>query len=335
MARIRLSVLDTSPIVAGSTARAALANTLELAALADRLGWHRYWVPEHHGMRGVAGSATAVVVGAVADRTTRIRVGSGGVLLPNHAPLVIAEQFGTLEAFHPGRIDLGLGRAPGGARAAVEKVRSAAERARASFPEQLDELAGYFDPPPDAPVRAVPAIGNRPPLWLLGSGTDSAELAGRRAMPYAFAHHLSPHRAVEALGAYRDRARAAGAAPELLLSVSVIAADTDAHAQWLAGSTRLKVLGRRRGRRIQLPDPREAAAHDWTERDRELVAGAEDGLVVGGPDTVAARLSELVERTGTAELMITTPVFEHAERCRSHEILAGIRDRLHPRPAVP
>lgn len=333
--RIRLSVLDTSPIVQGSTARAALRNTLDLAVRADRLGYHRYWVPEHHGMRGVAGSATAVVVGAIADRTGGIRVGAGGVLLPNHAPIVVAEQFGTLEAFHPGRIDLGLGRAPGGSPAAVEAVRSAAERARTSFPEQIRELLDHFDPPPDAAVRAEPAVGNRPPLWLLGSNPPSAQLAAELGLRYAFAHHLAPANAAAALRAYREGFRPAGGGPELLVSVSVIAADTDAHAQWLAGSTRLKVLSRRRGRRILLPSPQEAASHPYTDDDRALIAEVSGGVLVGSADTVGDLLQALLDETGAGELMVTTPVYDHAERVRSYEILAGLRGRLVPGRARP
>jgi luciferase family oxidoreductase group 1 len=208
---VRLSVLDTSPIVAGSSPRQALHNTVDLAVLADSLGYHRYWVPEHHGMRGVASCAPAVLVGQLAASTRRLRVGAGGVLLPNHAPIVVAEQFGTLEALHPGRIDLGLGRAPGGPPAAVAAVRGSRS---SSFREQLSELREYLSPTEGAiPVRG----GNVPPLWLLGSSSSSAELATELGLPYAFAGHLNPGGAVAAARSYRG--------PALLVSVSAIVAE--------------------------------------------------------------------------------------------------------------
>ncbi|GAA3438550.1 LLM class flavin-dependent oxidoreductase [Kutzneria kofuensis] len=268
---VRVSVLDTSPIVRGSTAREALRNTLDLAILADELGFHRYWVPEHHGMRGVASSAPAVVVGRLAAATERIRVGAGGVLLPNHAPIIVAEQFGTLEAFHPGRIDLGLGRALGGPQHAADAVRSERERTAKSFEEQVRELLRYFTA--DELVRAVPAVDNLPEIWLLGSSGHSASLAGSLGLGYAFAHHLKPENAVEALGNYHG--------PRTLVSVSVIVADTDAQAEYLAGSTRLKVLSRVRGNRVQLPSPADAAAYPYTDDDRAEIAVRSGGVLVG------------------------------------------------------
>jgi len=236
-AGVRLSVLDTSPIVQGSTPRQALRNTVDLAVLADELGFYRYWVPEHHGMRGVASSAPAVLVGRLACATQRIRVGAGGVLLPNHAPIVVAEQFGTFAELHPGRIDLGLGRAPGGPRPVVDAVRPESERTARTFREQLDELRSYLDPPDDAPVRAIPALGgNTPPIWLLGSTATSAALAGELGLPYAFAHHLAPDAAADATRVYRRRfcPSAPAATPTTLVSVSVIAAEDDERARWLA-----------------------------------------------------------------------------------------------------
>ncbi|QUQ67564.1 LLM class flavin-dependent oxidoreductase [Kutzneria sp. CA-103260] len=312
----RLSVLDTSPIVQGSTAREALRHTLDLALLAEELGFHRYWVPEHHGMRGVASSAPAVVVGRIAAATERIRVGAGGVLLPNHAPIVVAEQFGTLEAFHPGRIDLGLGRAPGGPQPAVDAVRSERERTAKSFEDQVRELLGYFRPGDDR-VRAVPAVGNKPSVWLLGSSGHSAELAGSLGLGYAFAHHLRPDNAASALG------RCRGA--QTLVSVSVIVADTDAEAEYLAGSTRLKVLSRVRGRRIQLPSAADAAAYPYRDEDRQEIAVRSGGALVGSPDTVRPLLQAVVDETGTTELMLTTPVHDHAARRRSYELVSKIR----------
>lgn len=321
--RVRLSVLDTSPIVQGATARQALHNTLDLARLADELGLHRYWVPEHHGMSGVASAAPAVLVARIAAETRRIRVGAGGVLLPHHSPLVVAEQFGTLEALHPGRIDLGLGRAPGGPARAAEAVRGGA--APATFADKLHELLGHFDPPDGEKPLAVPAVGNRPPVWILGSSPASAELAATLGLPYAFAHHLNPD-GLDAVRVYRDafRPSAACPAPRIVVSVSVIAADTDERADWLAGPTRLKALARRRGRPVRLPSPQDAAAHPWTDAEREEIAARSRGVVVGSPDTVRAELRALVDATGADELMVRTLVHDHADRRRSYELLSEL-----------
>ncbi|MCP3798415.1 LLM class flavin-dependent oxidoreductase [Allokutzneria sp. A3M-2-11 16] len=309
---MRLSVLDTSPIVAGSTAQQALRNTVDLAGLADQLGFHRYWVPEHHGMRGVASSAPAVLVAELANATRNLRVGSGGVLLPNHAPIVVAEQFGTLEALHPGRIDLGIGRAPGGPPSAVEVVRGG--RTEKTYDEQLDELLSYFTP--DSP--AIPAIGNAPPIWLLGSSPASAQLAGARGLRYAFAHHLNPAATAEAARTYRG--------PEMLVSVSVIVADTDERAEWLAGSTRLKVLSRIRGTRIRLPSPEDAAAYPYTEDDRAEIAARSGSVLVGSPETVTRKLRAVLDDTGVDELMVTSPIYHHHDRLRSYDLLASTVD---------
>jgi luciferase family oxidoreductase group 1 len=328
---VRLSVLDTSPIVRGSTPRQALHNTVDLARLADTLGCHRYWVPEHHGMRGVASSAPAVLVGHLASATRHLRVGAGGVLLPNHAPLVVAEQFGTLAALHPGRIDLGLGRAPGGPRPAVDAVRPEAERTAKTFRQQLDELRTYLAPPEDAPVKAIPALGgNAPPLWLLGSTTASAELAGELGLPYAFAHHLNPDMAGEATRTYFERFRPSdhAATPTTLVSVSVIAAENDERARWLAGSTRLKILSRARGNRILLPSPEEAAAHPYTDDDRAEITARSRGVLTGSPETVAEHLQTVLDVTGTDEIMVTTPVYHHADRRLSYELVASVAHLL-------
>ncbi|MEV6603830.1 LLM class flavin-dependent oxidoreductase [Kutzneria sp. NPDC051319] len=316
---VRVSVLDTSPIVRGSTAREALRNTLDLAVLADELGFHRYWVPEHHSMRGVASSAPAVVAGRIAAATERIRVGAGGVLLPNHAPIVVAEQFGTLEAFHPGRIDLGVGRALGGPQHAADAVRSERERTLKTFEEQVAELLRYFSAAGER-IRAVPAVGNVPEVWLLGSSGHSAALAGTLGLGYAYAHHLKPADAVDALGRYHG--------PRTLVSVSAIVADTDEEAEYLAGSTRLKVLSRVRGKRIQLPSPAEAAAYPYTDDDRAEIAVRSGGVLVGSPDTVRELLQAVLAETGTTELMLTTPVYEHAARRRSYELVGKIAPSL-------
>ena len=311
-------MLDTAPIVAGSTAREALANTVDLAVLADELGYHRYWVAEHHGMRGVASAAPAVIIGRLADATRRIRVGAGGVLLANHSPVVVAEQFGTLTAFHPGRVDLGLARAPGGPRQAVAAVRG--DQDRGTFRDQLEKLIGYLAPDGDRPVRAVPAIGNKPPLWILGSSPTSAELATSLGLPYAYAHHLNPADAVTALRAYRG--------PSTVVSVSVVAADTDEHAEWLAGSNRLKVLSRTHNRRILLPSPEDAAAYPYTDADRAELAAREGDVVVGSPERVREQLQAIVDATGADEVMVTTPIYDHGARRRSYELVSEVAPLL-------
>lgn len=292
---IRLSVLDASPIVQGSTPRQALIDTTDLAELAEELGFHRYWVPEHHGMRGVASSSPAVLAGHLASVTERLRVGSGGVLLPNHPPLVVAEQFGTLAALHPGRIDLGVGRAPGGA----PHVVSALRRTDRPYREQLEELQALLDP---ADTTAVPVRGgNVPELWLLGSSPGTAGLAAELGVPFAFARHLSPDQNCRAE----------------LVSVAAICAEDDDRAEWLAGPIRAKVRSRHEGNRILLPSP-----HDVT-------AQPDDGRVlVGGPETVTRKLQAVLDESGTGELMITTPVFHHADRRRSYELIASIRGAL-------
>ncbi|GAA3566450.1 LLM class flavin-dependent oxidoreductase [Amycolatopsis ultiminotia] len=322
---VRISVLDTSPIVAGSTARQALHNTVDLAVLADGLGYHRYWSAEHHGMAGVASSAPAVVAGRLADATRRLRVGSGGVLLAHHPPIVVAEQFGTLAAFHPGRIDLGLGRALGGSRRAADAVREEREPTATSFADRIAELLGYFDQ--DRPVRATPAAGNVPAFWLLGSSTASARLAGSLGLAYAFARHLNPDEAGQALRAYRTAFRPVRlSTPTTLVSVAVIAAGTDERAEWLAGPTRRKTSLRLRGDRILLPPPEEAAARP--EADRAAAAAHTRGLVVGSPQTVRERLQAVLDETGTGELMITTPVHGHADRRTSFELVATVAKQL-------
>jgi luciferase family oxidoreductase group 1 len=329
---VGLSVLDTSPIVQGSTPRQALHNTVDLAILVDTLGYHRYWVPEHHGMRGVASSAPAVLVAHLASATQRLRVGAGGVLLPNHPPIVVAEQFGTLAALHPGRIDLGLGRAPGGPRPAVNAVRAEGERTARTFRQQIDELRAHFDPPEGAPVTAVPALGgNTPSMWLLGSTTTSAELAGELGLPYAFAHHLNPVMAVDALRVYREQFRRSDhiGTPTTVVSVSVIAATDDERADRLAAPIRLKVLSRAHGNRILLPSPEEAATYAYTDADRAEIAGRSGSVLVGGPETVAGLLQVVLDTTGADELMVTTPVFHHVDRRLSYELVASLAHRLH------
>ncbi|MEV4731890.1 LLM class flavin-dependent oxidoreductase [Saccharopolyspora sp. NPDC049426] len=321
---VRLSVLDTAPIVEGSSARQALHNTVDLARLADTLGYHRYWVPEHHSMRGVASAAPAVLVGRLAEATRSIRVGSGGVLLPNHSPLIVAEQFGTLEALYPGRIDLGLGRALGGP-PRVASVMGRTGQGHRDFAEQLRELLAYFDEPEPEPgtVTAVPAVGNRPQPWILGTGTASAELAGAFGFPYAAAHHLNAD-CIEVLKRYREtfQPSASTPTPRAIVSVSVIVADSDSRAEWLAGSTRLKILSRLKGSRIRLPSPEHAAQVHYTAEERATIDLHTRGLIAGGPQAVCQMLDVLIKQFSPDEILVTTPVFDPVDRCRSYELLA-------------
>ncbi|GAA4233270.1 LLM class flavin-dependent oxidoreductase [Actinomadura meridiana] len=334
---VRFSVLDLAPVVSGSTSGQALRNTLDLARHVERLGFHRYWLAEHHAMPGIASSATAVLIGQVAAATATMRVGSGGVMLPNHAPMVVAEQFGTLEALYPGRIDLGLGRAPGTDQATALALRRSPEALSVDdFPEQVIELRGYFG----ADSKVTPAAGNEPPVWLLGSSGYSARLAGLLGLPFAFAHHFSAQNTVPALNLYRESFRP-GALDELvpcggttphtprnrpysMIGVSVTAADTDAHAEELARPQALAFLRLRRGTPGLLPTPEETAAYPYTPMDRQMIDSRLADQVIGGPETVRAKLDALIGRTGVDEVMVTTQVFDHADRLRSYDILADL-----------
>ncbi|WP_280384273.1 LLM class flavin-dependent oxidoreductase [Nocardia wallacei] len=323
-------MLDTAPIVQGSTAAAALRSSVDLAHLADDLGYHRYWLPEHHGMRGVASAAPAVAVARIASATQHLRVGAGGVMLPNHAPLVVAEQFGTLEAFHPGRIDLGLGRALGGPSDIADRVRSGHDRTSKPFAEQIRELMDLFDAEGDeGRVAAVPAAGNRPSIWMLGSSDYTARVAGEFGLPFAFAHHLKPANTTNAIQTYTHafQPSADRKAPEIMISVAAIVADTDEHAQWLAAPLRMRADRRRQGHPIRLPSPHTAAAQGYTNG-----AGADlTEVLVGGPSTVTTKLQALLDVTGATELMIKTDVYDHNDRRRSYELLMNhVAHRLLP-----
>ncbi|WP_141582788.1 LLM class flavin-dependent oxidoreductase [Actinomadura sp. WMMA1423] len=319
---VRFSVLDLAPVVTGSTSGQALRNTLDLARHTERLGFHRYWLAEHHAMPGIASSATAVLIGQVAAATSRMRVGSGGVMLPNHAPMVVAEQFGTLEALHPGRIDLGLGRAPGTDQATARALRRSPDALSVDdFPEQVVELRGYFA----ADSKVTPAAGNEPPVWLLGSSGYSARLAGLLGLPFAFAHHFSAENTVPALELYRQSFRPGALdEPYSMIGVSVTAAGDDERARELAAPQALSFLRLRQGRPGLLPTPEEAAAYPYTPLERQMIDARLADQVVGGPDAVRKQLDELVGRTGVDEVMVTTQVFDHADRLRSYDILAGL-----------
>lgn len=319
---VPFSVLDLAPVVSGSTSGQALRNTLDLARRTERLGFHRYWLAEHHAMPGIASSATAVLVGQVAAATATMRVGSGGVMLPNHAPMVVAEQFGTLEALYPGRIDLGLGRAPGTDRATALALRRSPHALSVDdFPEQVVELRGYFR----ADSKATPAAGNEPPVWLLGSSGYSARLAGLLGLPFAFAHHFSAQNTVPALNLYRESFRPGALdEPYSLIGVSVTAAGTDEEAHELARPQALAFLRLRQGAPGPLPTPAETASYPYTAMDRQMIESRLADQVVGGPETVREKMDALIERSGADEVMVVTQVYDHADRLRSYEILADL-----------
>ncbi len=332
-----LSVLDLAPVGVGSTTGAALASTVELARATERLGYHRFWVAEHHNMPGIASSAPAVLLAHIASATAAIRIGSGGVMLPNHPPLVVAEQFGMLEALHPGRVDLGIGRAPGTDPVTAQALRRSANPLSADeFPEQLTELMGYFGGAGPRGVTAVPGDGNRPEVWLLGSSGYSAQVAGVLGLPFAFAHHFSAANTLPALALYRasfDRGRAARAAqaqvtgsarlaePYAMVCASVLAAEDDDRARHLAGPGALAFLQLRLGRPVRVPTPEEAAAYPYSEQERRFVDDRLASQIIGGPETVAKSIAALLEATRADELMVTTLVHDPADRLRSVELV--------------
>ena len=325
-----LSVLDLVPITTGSTASEALARTVQLAQVAERAGYERVWYAEHHGMPSIASSAPEVVITHVAGATERIRVGSGGVMLPNHAPLLVAERFHTLEALFPGRIDLGLGRAPGTDPAHIRALRSFdAEQ----FPNQLAELVtlsrGAFpDDHPFANVRVTPGGVALPPIWLLGSSGASATFAGTNGLGYAFASHFSPTPAEPALRAYREAFEPSEAFPEphAILAVAVVCAETDAEARRLASTMELAWARIRTGRFEALPSPEEALAHDYTPAEDHARQLYRQLSVVGSPETVRAELTRRAEAAGADEVMLTTNVFDPDARLRSVELVAEAFD---------
>jgi luciferase family oxidoreductase group 1 len=320
---VPLSVLDLCPVPTGQPVGEALRRSVDLARHVERWGFRRYWAAEHHSMPGIASAAPAVLAGQIAAATSAIRVGSGGVMLPNHAPLTVAEQFGTLEAMYPGRIDLGVGRAPGTDRATAQVLRRGAA---ADFAAQLAELQGYFALRPGGPdlaVRAIPAEGNRPAVWLLGSTGYSAELAGLLGLPFAFAYQIAAANARPALALYRKvfTPSAVLAEPYCLISVFVLCADDAAAARWRHGSSRLSALRQRTGHPATLPSPEEAAGYRYSAAEQDVIAEATASHVVGDPAMVIEQLGRLVADTGADELMVTTSTFAHADRLASYELL--------------
>ena len=325
-----LSVLDLSPVVAGSTGSQALRNTLDLARLADGLGFTRYWVAEHHNMPSIASSAPDIMIGQIAAATSRMRVGSGGVMLPNHAPLMVAERFKVLEALFPDRIDLGLGRAPG-----TDQVTSYALRRRQGISEEDDfldrfnemmlmESRGFPAGHPFSKVQAMPADVALPPIYLLGSSDYSAQLAGQIGAAFAFAHHFATFPADEAMRLYRESFKPSPShdKPYAILGTHVVCADTDEEAERLAATVDLNTVRRAKGEMLPLASPEDALAFDYTPVDRARIAQSRTRISVGSPKTIMAKLGPLIAATQATEVMVTTMIYDHAARKHSYELLA-------------
>lgn len=322
---IPLSILDLAPIAEGSTAGTALDNARDLARHGERLGYKRFWMAEHHSMPGIASAATAVALCHVAGGTSTIRVGAGGIMLPNHSPLQVAEQFGTLETLFPGRIDLGLGRAPGTDQAAAYAMRRNLASDAGQFPRDVIELMGYFKPAAEGQrVRAVPGEGMDIPVWILGSSLFGAELAAQLGLPYAFASHFAPQQMMEALRVYRSRFVPSEwlDEPYAMLGFNVFAADSDEEGQLLATSLQQAFVALRTGQPGKLQPPVEGYAETLRPEYREILGGLLSCSAIGSPATVEAATNGFTARTGADELMITSQIFDHAARVRSYELLA-------------
>ncbi len=322
-----LSILDLSPVPEGSDPGGALRNSLDLAQHAEASGYRRFWMAEHHNMPGIASAATAVALAHVAAGTERIRIGAGGIMLPNQPPLIVAEQFGTLAALHPGRVDLGLGRAPGTDRLAARALRRNLSADADDFPQDVVELLSYFRPAEDAQaLQAIPGAGEEVEVWILGSSTFGAQLAAYLGLPYAFASHFAPAQMMDAIAIYRERFRPSErlAAPRVMLGLNVFAAETDAEARRLFSSLQLAFLNLRRGRPGKLPPPVDGLDAQLDPSARAMLDQALACSVVGGREAVRRGIAEFVARTGADELMITAQIHDHAARLRSFEILADL-----------
>ena len=325
---IQFSVLDLAPIVEGGTAAQSFINSLDLAQHTEKWGYNRYWVAEHHSMPGIASSATSVVIGYLASGTTTLRIGAGGIMLPNHAPLVIAEQFGTLESMYPGRIDLGLGRAPGSDQLTAQALRRDLRNNGHDFPEQLAELRAYFTPVQESgrKVRAIPGEGLTIPIWLLGSSGFSAQLAGMLGLPFSFASHFSPDYTLPALDLYRRSFRPSDVLdePYVMVGVNVISADTDERARLLATSQEQAFLSLVRGTPSALKPPVENMDENWSVHERTAIEQQLKSTIIGSPSVVNKKLQEFLDETQANEMIINTQIYDHQERLHSYEILAGM-----------
>jgi luciferase family oxidoreductase group 1 len=319
-----LSVLDLAPIMEGSDAAQSFRNSLSLAQHGEKLGYHRFWLAEHHGMPGIASAATAVLIGHIAGGTTSIRVGAGGIMLPNHSPLVIAEQFGTLESLYPGRIDLGLGRAPGSDQATSRALRRTLHTDPDEFPREVVELLDYLSDAPRQSVRAVPGTGLKVPVWILGSSLFGAQLAAMLGLPYAFASHFAPGQMMQAIALYRSTFKPSAQLdqPYVMLGFNVFAADTDEEAALLATSMQQSFVRLRSGRPSRLQPPVPGYLESLAPHERAMLDEVLSCTAIGSPATVQRQLQAFIDRTGADELMVTCQVFDHAARLRSYEIAA-------------
>ena len=325
---VALSILDLVPVVEGKTPADAFANTRDLAQHAERWGYQRYWVAEHHNMVGIASAATSVVIGFIAAHTSTIRVGAGGIMLPNHSPLIIAEQFGTLESLYPGRIDLGLGRAPGTDRATSQAMRRDS-MASDHFPDDVLELQSYFGPSePDQAIQAVPGAGLNVPLWILGSSLYGAQLAAAFGLPYAFASHFAPDALDHALALYKAQFRPSEqmAKPHAMAGVNVVLADSDAEANYHFSSIQQRFTDMVRGKRGYLKPPIDDIESYWSREEKIHASRMLAWSFVGSPDTVKRKLDAFVASTGVDELMVASALFDHQARLRSYELLAELNE---------
>ena len=323
-----LSILDLAHLRQGGTAEEAFRNARALAQRAESLGYKRFWLAEHHDIRGVACSATSVLIGHVANATSTIRVGSGGIMLPNHAPLAIAEQFGTLETLFPGRIDLGLGRAPGGDWEAARALRGSVPGTGENFPALLEELRGYLgEPKPSQRVHAYPGEGTNVPIWLLGSSDFSAQLAGKLGLPFAFAAHFQPGPLMPALHLYRSSFRPSAVLdrPYVMVGIPILVADSDEQAQFLATTPIQMFLNLIRGVPGPLPPPTRSL--EWTAEERQMVAAKFGAAIFGAPEQVAAQLNAFLEKTQADELMVVTNTYNFQDRLRSYDLLANLANQ--------
>jgi luciferase family oxidoreductase group 1 len=326
---IPLSILDLAPITEGASASDSFRNSLDLAQHGERWGYNRFWLAEHHGMPGIASAATAVLIGHVANGTSRIRVGAGGIMLPNHSPLVIAEQFGTLDALYPGRIDLGLGRAPGSDQVTARALRRNLASDADEFPQDVVELIDYFSDSPRRHVRAVPGAGQNVPVWILGSSLFGAQLAAAIGRPFAFASHFAPQMMMQAIEIYRATFRPSAQLdkPYVMLGFNVFAADSDAEAQLRATSMQQAFVNLRSGHPTKLKPPVHGYYDLLGPAERNMLDSVLSCSAIGSPETVERQLKAFIERTGADELMITSQIFEHHARLRSYEITAEIQRR--------
>jgi len=321
------SLLELASVREGDSVGQTLANSVAYARHAENLGFNRFWLAEHHNMEGISSSATAVLVGHIAGATSTLRVGSGGIMLPNHPPLVIAEQFGTLESLYPGRIDLGLGRAPGSDQMTARALRRERSGSADDFPEDVAELMAYLGPrTPDQRVIAVPGTGTNVPVWLLGSSLFSAQLDGERGLPYAFASHFAPRLMHEAIRVYRNHFKPSAVLdkPYVMLGIPLVAADTDEQADYLATSVYQRILALMRGQSLVQRPPVKTMDGLWLPHEKDAVGSFLGLAMVGSPAKIRAKLEVLIEQTGADELIFTCDLYEHADRIHSYELLAQL-----------